>query len=218
MKGLFSMDNPFMQFLARVGEMILANFLFLICSIPVVTCGAALTAMNKVTQNIAYNEDKGVFKTFFQAFRTNFKQATIIWLLVLFFFAGMGCNLLLASTYFTGNMLLVCKWLVRILSVLVLALCAYLFPLIARYENTIKEHFVNAGVLMIVKLPRTIGMLLMNALPLIIAFISMKVFVNTLVFWLTLGFAFASYITSTLLSPVFKEMEGPDGPNVQLMT
>ena len=61
MKGLFSMDNPFMQFLARVGEMILANFLFLICSIPVVTCGAALTAMNKVTQNIAYNEDKGVF-------------------------------------------------------------------------------------------------------------------------------------------------------------
>ena len=77
---------------------------------------------------------------------------------------------------------------------------------------------MNAGVLMIVKLPRTIGMLLMNALPLIIAFISMKVFVNTLVFWLTLGFAFASYIASTLLSPVFKEMEGSDGPNVQLMT
>ena len=96
-------------------------------------------------------------------------------------------------------------------------MCAYIFPLIARYENTLREHFVNAGVLMIVKLPRTLAMVLLNALPAIIAYFSLPLFFKTLIFWLLLGFAFASYIASTLLTPVFRELENPDGPNVGLM-
>lgn len=217
MRNLFNPDNPFMRFLSRVGEMIMVNFFFLICSVPIVTCGASLAALHKVTQNIALDGDKGVVKTFFLAFRDNFKQATVVWLLVLLFFAGMVCNWLLMTAYTTGVALFVCKCIVGVLSVLVLSLCAYIFPLIARYENTLKEHFVNAGVLMIVKLPRTLAMVLLNALPAIIAYFSLPLFFKMLIFWLLLGFAFASYIASTLLTPVFRELENPDGPNVGLM-
>ena len=54
-------------------------------------------------------------------------------------------------------------------------------------------------------------------LPLLVMLVSMQVFVSTLIFWVIIGFAFVSYVQSTLLRPVFRQLEAPDGPNVQLM-
>lgn len=59
MEKLFSLENSVMQFLSRAGEMMIANVLFLVCSLPIVTGGAALTALNRVMQNIAFGEDTG---------------------------------------------------------------------------------------------------------------------------------------------------------------
>lgn len=217
MKNLFNLDNPFIQFLARVGDMILANFLFMICSLPVVTFGASLTALHKLTQDIAMEEERGVFRTFFRAFRENFKQATIAWLMMLTFFVGMCCNLLLVSAYLTGAAAQICKWVLYFIIFLMLALAAYLFPLIVRYENSLREHFINASILSIVKLPRTVLMVVLNALPVLIAYFSIPTFIRTLVFWLTLGFGFTSFVTSTLLVPVFKQIETPGGSNIQIV-
>lgn len=217
MKEMFSLDNPLVQFLARVGEMILVNTLFLLCCIPVVTIGAALTALQKVTQNIAGDASGGVWRTYWRSFRQNFKQATAAWLVILVFFVGMFCNLMLVISYFTGNTALILKWILGIIVGMMLAISTYLFPLIARYENPLKVHALNAGILTVVKLPRTLLMVVLNLLPLIIAFFSMQTFLSTLVFWLTLGFAFISYLSSILLSPVFREMEAPGGPNMGVM-
>lgn len=217
MKNLFHLDNPFMQFLARVGDMILANFLFLVCSVPIVTLGASLTALHKITQDIVGDKDSGIFKPFFQAFKENFKQATTAWLLLLVFFVGMGCNLLLVLSYLAGTAAVVCKGLILFLVILILSVAGYLFPLIARYENPLKTHFINAGILAVVKLPRTIVIVFLNILPILIMYLSMQTFFSTFVFWLVIGFGFTSYITSTLLMPVFQEMEKPDGPNMKIL-
>lgn len=217
MNHFFSLENPFIQFLARVGDLMCANALFLICSIPVFTIGASAAALHKVTQGIACDGEKGIFKTFFLAFRDNFKQATVSWLFVMLFFAGMGCNFLLVQAYCTGTLAVVLRCLLGAVVILMLAETAYLFPLIVRYDNTLREHAINAGVLAIVKLPRTIVLALLNILPVLILMISLQTFFETLVFWLTVGFGFADYLSSTLLVPVFKEMETPGGPNIQLM-
>ena len=217
MKEMFSLDNPLVQFLARVGEMILVNTLFLLCCIPVITIGAALTALQKVTQNIAGDAPGGVWRTYWQSFRRNFRQATAAWLVILVFFVGMFCNLMLVISYFTGNTALILKWVLGIIVVMLLGTAVYLFPLIARYENPLRLHAQNAGILAVVKLPRTLLMIVLNLLPLIIAFFSLQTFLSTLVFWLTLGFGFVSYLCSILLSPVFREMEAPGGPNMGVM-
>lgn len=217
MKNLFRLDNPFMQFLARVGDMILANALFLVCSVPIVTIGASLTALHRITQDIAGDKDSGILKPFFRAFRENFRQATIAWLLLLIFLVGMGCNLLLVTSYLSGNAALICRALVGFLSVFLLAVAGYLFPLITRYENNLKSHVINAVILAIVKLPRTIVITFLNILPLLIMYFSMQTFFSTFVFWLIIGFGFTSYITSTLLMPVFQEMEKPGGPNMKIL-
>lgn len=215
MKNFFNLENPVIQFLARVGDLMCMNALFLICSIPIFTIGASAAALHKVTQEIACDEDQGILKTFFKAFRSNFKQATVSWLLVLVFFAGIGCNLLLVQTFCTGTLSMVLRCLLGAASILVLAEASFLFPLIVRYDNTLREHAVNAGILAVVKLPRTIALVLLNLLPVLIFIISPKTFLETLVFWLALGFGFSSYLGSILLVPVFKELENPSGPNIQ---
>lgn len=169
-----------MQFLSRVGEMMIANVLFLVCSLPIVTGGAALTALNRVMQNIAFGEDTGVVKPFFQAFRDNFRQATIGWLILLVFLAGMGGNLLLAVSYLTGNALLVCKWVIGALSVWILSVGCWYFQLLVRYDNTVRQHLTNGAILAVVKLPRTLCLAALALLPALIAFVSMQVFFSTL--------------------------------------
>lgn len=207
MRNLFNLDNPFVQFLARVGDLIIVNVLFLLCCLPVVTVGASLAAMQKVTQAMALEEDNGIVKTFFRGFRENFRQATALWVMILVFAVSMLFNYLIVMGFTAGTVSLVLKWVLVILAVLVLVLAVYMFPLLARYQNTIREHAVNALILAVVKLPRTIALVALAALPVLIAVISMQTFLQTLIFWLTVGFGFVSYIASVLLKPVFGELE-----------
>lgn len=217
MRNLFRLDNPVMQFLSRVCDLMIVNVLFWLCCLPVVTVGASLTALHKVTQSIVLNEDGGVVKPFFRAFRGNFRQATAGWLVLAVFLAGLAADLLLAQAYLTGNSLLVCRWLCLVLGVVVLSISVYYFHLVARYENTVRQHAMNAAILALVKLPRTVLMVLLTLLPVLVLLISIQTFVSTLIFWVILGFSFVSYLQSCLLRPVFHQLEPPTGPNVQLM-
>lgn len=218
MRNLFNLDNPVVQFLARVGDLIIVNVLFLICCVPVVTIGASISAMHKVTQAIAFDEDNGIAKTFFRGFRENFKQATLVWLMMLVFAVSMGCNYLIIVGFTVGNTALILKWVLVIFGALVVILAAWMFPLMARYQNTLRQHAMNALILAVVKLPRTVGLVVLSLLPVLIAVLSIQTFLTTLIFWLALGFGFTSYMSGVLLKPVFREMEDKTGPGVQVMT
>ncbi len=217
MKDFFNIESPFMQLLTRVGDLIILNFLYLVCCIPVVTIGAATAALQKVTQDIVFDVDDGIFKTFLRAFRENFKQATALWLMMVVFAAAMAANYMLISGFVAGTAASILKGVLVVLIGLVLVLASYMFPLMVRYTNSLREHATNALILAVVKLPRTVGLVLLSALPLLILVISIQTFLNTLVFWLAIGFGFTSYMSSVLLKSVFKELEDTDGPGIQVM-
>lgn len=209
MKNIFNLESPLMQMLTRAGDMILLNVMFLICCIPVITAGASIAAMHKMMQELIYETDSGTFKGFFRAFKANFKQATIVWLIVLLVIVSLGCDVLLIITFFSGSEAV--KWMLGLLAVLVVLVCcvaAYMIPLIVRYENTLRQHLSNAAVLAIIKLPRTIGLVLLNLMPLLLLAISLTAFVQTLIFWVVIGFSFTTYMEVVLLKPVFAELEG----------
>ena len=50
-------------------------------------------------------------------------------------------------------------------------------------------------------------MVVLIALPLVLAYVSFPIFFRTLVFWLSLGYGFSSYVSSTLLVSVFRKIE-----------
>ena len=181
-----------------------------------ITAGASIAAMHKMMQEIVYDTDSGTFKGFFRAFRDNFKQATILWIIILLVILSLGCDALLIITFFSGSESV--KWMLILLAVLVALVCcvaAYMIPLIVRYENTLRQHLTNAAVLSIIKLPRTIGLVFMNLLPLILLSISLNAFLQTLIFWVVIGFSFTTYMEVVILKPVFAELEG-DKENIKI--
>lgn len=207
MKNLFNLDNPFIQFLSRVFDLMMLNALFIICSLPVVTLGASLSALQRVVQDIAYDVDNGIIKSFFRAFGQNFKQATAAWLILLVVIVSLVCDVLLVMGYFSGTLRKVLYVLIAGLAILAASAAAYLFPLLTRYENTLKQHVYNALILSVIKLPRTLLLVVMELLPLILFLVSVPVFVQTLIFWVTVGFGFMTYLQTIVLKPVFAQLE-----------
>ena len=207
MHNLFHYENPFIQFLVRVGDLMILNLLFILCSLPVVTLGASLTALHRVTQNMLFEQEEPLLKAFFRAFRQNFKQSTLAWLVELVVIVSLVCDVLLVMAYFNGGLAKAMYILVAVLAILVAGVFSYLMPLIARYENGMRQQVNNAVVLAIIKLPKTLLLMLLNLLPVILLLISVPVFVQTLIFWVIIGFAFVSFLTSSILKPVFQQLE-----------
>ena len=214
MLQLFSPNSPLGRWLAFLLDALLISVAWVVCSLPIVTIGAATAALHKVAQAIVYDTDNGIFKTFFRAFRENFKQATALWLMMLFFAAAMGCNYMLISGFVAGTPATVLKGALVVAIGLVLVMAAYMFPLMVRYTNTLRELATNALILAVVKLPRTVGLFLLSCMPLLILALSLETFLNTMVFWLAIGFGFTAYMSASLLKPVFAELETG---NVQVM-
>ena len=76
-------DSPVMDFISTVADLIILNLLFVICSIPIVTFGAAYSAKYYVAMKKIRGEETGTVVPFFKAFKRNFKQSTIVWIIML---------------------------------------------------------------------------------------------------------------------------------------
>ncbi len=205
MKNLFDPEAPFFQMLTRVGDLIILNVLTIICSIPIITAGAALAALYKMVFDMHYDTEGSTVKGYFAAFKANFRQATIEWVIILVVAVSLLCDWLLLLTYFGGNTFMFV--LLAILALVVLGVQSYMLPLLVRYRNTLKEHMSNAVVLALIKLPRTLLLVFLNVLPLLIFWVSVAIFVQTLIFWVFIGFAFAAYVQGSVLKPVFDQLE-----------
>lgn len=212
MKKLFNPYNPVMRFLSRLYDLLVTNILFTLCCLPVVTIGASLAAMTKITQNMVRDEDSGIFKTFFHAFRDNFRQATVLWLLLLAFFACVICNLVLIDTYLAGQTAQVLRVFLATFSVLVVAVVCYMFPLLVRYDNTLRAHCRNALLLAGMKLPKTLCLVILTVFPFAVAYLSPASFLRWSLIWTVIGFSVLSLLCSLLLRPIMAELEKDQTP------
>ena len=78
--NLLNEDNIIHIFLNKLGDIIVANLLFLVCCIPIITIGPALTALYHCMLRTVKGNNNGTTKTFFRAFKENFRQSLIVWL------------------------------------------------------------------------------------------------------------------------------------------
>ena len=64
LQGLFNYDNPVWRFIGKLGDLIVLNILWTICSIPIFTIGASTTAVYYVTLKLVRDEDDSTIKAF----------------------------------------------------------------------------------------------------------------------------------------------------------
>ena len=185
MGKIFDMDSPLMRFLNRTADMLILNLLMILCCIPVITIGAACTAMHYVLLKIVRDEEGYLVRGFFKSFVRNFKQATIAWLLMLVVIAVyLGDWLIFSYSGIEFPRVLVIA--VVAVGAVALLISLYVFPLMARFENTIRNTFKNAAILAFANLPRTLGMAFLYALPLIIGYFSAYSYIFIFMFGISL--------------------------------
>ena len=149
MGNLFNYDNKIMHILTNVIDGFILGLLWLLCCIPVVTVGASSTAFYYAFNKGILREQGYPWKEFFHGFKTNFKQATILWLIMmlLFFVLYLDIYILTSGILKIGIFapLLLTTALVILVIVVIWALCA--FPYLARFENTTKATIKTSFVL-----------------------------------------------------------------------
>lgn len=200
LKGLFSYENPIWHFFGKFWSVLILNVLWIICSIPIFTIGASTTAVYYVTLKLVRNEDGYVIRSFFRSFKENFKQATTLWLIFLFAGAILGLDLwaILNLNVFPAGWFrsaLVAVFIVAL--VLWLVLVTYIFPLLARFENTSRQAVWNALLISIRYIGSTFGMLLFD---LGILFLMFGVFTSLFMF----GFPLLAFANSFFFERIFR--------------
>lgn len=205
MKDFFNMDGPLMSALSKVADLMILNLLFIVCSIPVITMGASFTALSYVTLKLREGQDGYVARSFFHAFKTNFRQATLTWLI--FLAAALVLFLdMFAMRSFTGTLGTVIRISVW-LGVLIWCMgFLYVFPLTARFENTVKQTLKNAQILAIANAPKTLAMLVIVLGSVILTFWNARTIGWGVLAWILIGFALVSYINSIFQVPVFHRL------------
>lgn len=200
---LFNLDSPIMVFMTKVADLIILNLLTLFLCIPVVTGGAAITAMYYMTIKMVRNEETYIIKGYFKSFRQNLKQATIIWLVLLVIAGVLGADIFLLTQVIAASYSKVLLVIIIAVCVLVLLTSIYVFPVLARFDNTIKNTVRNAFLMSIMSLPKTILMVLIHLLPIVLLLLSFKLM--PIVFMM--GFSSVAYICSMLFVRIFKKFE-----------
>ncbi len=204
MGKLFNYDTPFWRGMNKVADVIILNLLTLLFSIPLVTIGAAVTALYDAMWKLQ-REEGTVWQNFWSAFKSNFKQSTIIWLLVAVISAivGFGVTFYLQIGLNAKPVFLVLAALPLLIWT---GLVSWVFPLQSRFYNTVSATLKNAFVCAIAYLPRTLGMILLNLLPVLLFLLRPDIFLRLTAFLFMCYFALAAYLNCRLIKKPFEGM------------
>lgn len=198
----FSFDSPLVDYLNTMFAFIVLNLVFLICCIPVFTIGPALAALYHVTLKEAKKEYGYIIRTYFRHFVKYFKQGfcmslclalpLLVVVFSIFFWYAMESVAAMAATAFLA-----------VIAVLIYAVITYAFPLLSRYENTVKQTIKNA---LYMAVGHPLFTLILIAVD--VVFFALLYFVDAgKIFMGIVGFSFAAMCKSAILVKVFEKYE-----------
>lgn len=211
MSNFFNPDNKFFTFMGRVADLMILNCICILCCIPIVTAGPAITAMYYTTMKMARNEETYILRGFFHSFRQNLKQGIIINLimlaigLVLFFDLYFSRSMEVQGTFYK-----VLTYIFMVGITVYLMVLTYIYPVLAKFYNTIKHTFKNSLLMAIRHLPYTLLMMAITVLPLIIGIFVKGALSFVLLFYFLFGFAIVSYVHSIFFVKIFDKYISPE--------
>lgn len=195
-------DSPFMQVMGKVADLMILNLITLVCAIPLFTAGAALTAMHYQVLKIVRNEECYVVKGYFKAFRENFVQSTIIWLIMLLIALILGGDFYIM--YRSGvEFHVIFKAVLGAIAIFATFTLLYVFPIQARFANTVFRTIKNALAMSILLAPKSVLMLILYLLPIALAGFFPSIFPLIVLFGMTLP----AFLAAKMYNKFFLKLE-----------
>lgn len=201
MNSLFSYDSPVMQILMYIGDLIILNFLYLLCCLPIFTIGAAQAGMFTAMRVLNDKEDdSSVSAAFFRGFANGFGKVTLAW--------GLLSLLLVASALAAlfGYALSLPAWLC-IVSFCVVALFNSLVPAFHSHFGCTAMQLIRNSLFLFFAYPlRSIATAALIWLPVAVFLIDAKLFMTVTPIWGTLYFSTAFLFAELFLRKPFKSL------------
>ena len=191
-----------MQILNKVADLMILNILTVFCCIPIITAGASMTAMHYVALKIARNEECYIARDFFKSFKLNFRQGTAIWLIELFIILILtGDFLIMSRTEMSfGNVI---KVILTVIAFLALFTFMFVFPVLAKFENTVMRTIKNAFFIGVLQFPKTIAMMVLAVLPLVLFLFFPQITPIVFLFGMTVP----AWLSAKMYSGYFRKLE-----------
>lgn len=172
MGEFFNIDNKFFQGLSKVVDCVVLSILWVVSCIPVFTVGAATTALYYAVNKVIRHSRGYIWQEFWDAFRSNFKQATLVWLICLAAMAFMGMDCYIMLQYARAGERIGSLYIVFVIFLVLLVMWqSYLFPYIARFAIGTKAVFQNAALIAVANLPWSLLLLVLIAAACLVAWI-----------------------------------------------
>lgn len=202
-RGFLDNDSYFGRFMTKFGIIIGANLMFVVFSLPVFTIGAGLTALYHVMfRTLRSGGVVNPFKEFWKGFKTNFRQATISWLVFVFITGFLTVDLQICAQA-TGHVRHL-RFAIYAIMAAVIFLYLYLLPTMAAFEDTI-PHLIRNAMYFIAKKPlRFVVIAFFDIFPLVLTYTDLKMMPLYAFIWTMCGFGLLAMLGATLLLPVFK--------------
>lgn len=199
MSNLFNMDNAFFTFLGKVCDVIFLSAVYILLCIPIITIGPANTALYYATVKVIRRERGYLFREFFKSFKMNFKRAAAIGVVLTVLYLIISVDIFAAYTSHTGasNISSILFGIYIAIAILLSCFSIYVFPVLSRFELTVKQLIKVVFFMSMKHLPFTLAMLIIQA-----AAIASVIFIPILIFLVPVTSAF---LVSLLMERIFKK-------------
>lgn len=203
--GILAPESALMRFLTRIADLMILNVLFILTSIPVITIGASLTALNYVGMRIATDTDRTIVGDYFRSFRRNLKQSTLIALILAAVGGALAAWYIVVTTAPLPSIAVIVLLAVWYLLVFMFAMSTlYVFPYLARFEGGNREVLRNARLMSIRHPLAPLTVIVLIALSVVVTIYYPQATVWGLL-WLMIGFAGIAYLGGALFARVFEK-------------
>lgn len=201
--NLLNEDNIIHLFFNKLGDIIIANLCFVLCCIPIITIGPALTALYHCTLRMVKGNCYKVSKTFISAFKTNFKQSLLVWICILISAFILSTNIRFLTHMSGSSFALILFYMTGGIAIILLILTLYIFPVIAAFSNPLKLHVKNALLFAFMHFFKTISIVIISVAPFLITYNDLKLLPLYAFCWFFFGFSLIAYLNSFLFYKIF---------------
>lgn len=185
---------------SRLIDLIVAGLYWLICSLPVITLGAASTALYYAVVKCVRHERGRLTGVFFSAFRREFRQSTLTWLIYIGYTAVIAADAYAIGAAGLGGVLGILRWVFFLPALLSLP---WMFAYISRFSNNIKGSFKFVGWLTLKHLGKSV------LLAAVLVAVGVIVYFTPLLLPLLPGAV--CMLMSLIIEPVFREYTAEQG-------
>lgn len=199
MNSFFSIDSPFFRFCSKIADIFMLNLIFVVTCIPVVTIGAAFTALHAISMKMISGKEGYIIKGYWQAFCASFKRSTVYYLLLLLAVFVLGIDFCFWNGI-EGIVGVAMKAVTIAIMILLCMLAVYLFPLLSVEKYLFGEGMKNAFLISLYRMPITILLLAYYG---IICWLAVS-FLLVDLFLLLFGFGLVSMGSAVLYRTAFK--------------